>query len=145
MFLVKRGGLTAIRGGKLPCCDTESDQSLSTPRRGLRAQTGFPQHPKEQLPGEPCQQSCQQSCWPQTELNNTINAWSPGGITRRESKDNNPSLGDRTLTPDFTWLQDPLTPLSCLPWMSPASLAFNLCNAWQQTPSLGFLIQNKNI
>lgn len=39
--------------------------------------------------------------------------------------------------------------LPCLPGMSPASLDFNLCSAqgfaWQQTPALYFLIQNKNI
>lgn len=71
-------------------------------------QTGFPQHPKQQLLGE----LCQQSCWPEIKFNTRINACSPGGITRRESKDSNPSPNDRNLTPNFTRLQELLIPAS---------------------------------
>lgn len=115
----EKEGLTAIsldshrgeREREQESCPAVTQRDWLSPEGDLgcwvaSGQTGFPRHPKQQLLGE----LCQQSCWPEMELNNMINAWSPGGITRRESKDSNPTLDGRNLTPNCSWLQELLIP-----------------------------------
>lgn len=76
-----------------------------------------------------------------------INAYSPGDITRRKSKDNKPYPDDRKLTLKLRDFRSHSVLPSYLPCMSHTALDFSLHSAqafaWQQNPAACFLIQNK--
>lgn len=108
-------------------------------------QTGFPEHPSSS--------SLESSASnPAGQKSNSIPESMPGlQVASREEKAKtatHPPMTETSLQTSHDSRSRSFL-LPCLPGMSPASLDFNLCSAqgfaWQQTPALCFLIQNKNI